>query len=400
LKIVFVLGQLSLGGVETYCLRMCRALAARGHDLEVWAVKRKFDPQLLRDYRKIVPVRFLTRFSVVPLLPWTAAAPADTDLIFTTGRLPLIFGALSMRKRRRTRLVVGVFSQWEFSGETQDYKSRISQDLIAQIGTRNVVFCTEGSRTTHQAALGPGVKESRVSPLLVDLPEARPRGLVNRRGDDSIHIVSVGNFTPFKTYHFTLPAVMGKLRDSGVKLRWTVFGDGPELARIRRIIDEAGVGDVVTLAGRVPYDQFPEEVSKADLYIGSGTTLIEASALGVPSLVALDDNPEPTTPGFFFDRRGIYTSDLAGDERLVPFADMIAAVAAMPESERASLRERSIRSAQIYSIDHAEDEITSILATARTVQPRMSARMKGLYVWGVLNEAVRVILGKGPYVVR
>lgn len=400
MKILFVLGQLGLGGIETYCLRMCRALAAQGHDLEVWVVKRKFDAALLRSYREVVPVRFLTRLSVVPFLPIAPAAPAGVDLIFTTGRLALIFGALSLKRQAEARLVTGVFSQWEFLGETGDYKSRISQDLLTQVGAPNIVFCTEGCRTWHEPALGAEVKESHVSPLLIELPEARPSSRPHRPAGEPIQIVSVGNFTPFKTYHFTLPFVLRDLRSAGVKVHWTVFGEGPELERTRRIVAEAGVEDLVTLAGRVPYERFHDEVAKADLYIGAGTTLIEASALGVPTLVALDDNSDATTPGYFCDRRGIYTSDVAGDERLVPFADAIAAFAAMSEDERSDLSERSVRAAGIYSIARAEEEIATIHAMAKPVRPRMSVPMKLLYVWGVLNEAVRVILRRGAYVVR
>ncbi len=400
MKILFVVGQLGLGGIETYCLRMCRALAARGHDLEVWVVKRKFDAGLLRSYREIVPVRFMTRVSPVPLLPSAPDAPADVDLIFTTGRLSLIFGALSLQKRDKARLVAGVFSQWEFSGETQDYKSRISEAILAQIGTQNVVFCTEGCRTTHRAALGDSVDQSHVSPLLVDLPEPGALSASPRPADEPIHLVSVGNFTPFKTYHFTLPAAVRDLRAAGVKLRWTLFGDGPERQRVERFVAEAGVEDVVTLAGRIPYDRFREEVGKADLYVGAGTTLIEASALGVPSLVALDDNPEATTPGYFCDRRGTYTSDLAGDEQLVTFADAIAAFAAMSPGQRSDLRERSIRAAGAYSIARAEEEIEAIYAATKPVRPRLSRAMKATYVRGVLAESMRVLLRKGAYVVR
>lgn len=399
MKIVFVLGQLTLGGIETYCLRMCRALAGRGHDPEVWVVKAHFDAGLLRSYRDVVPVRFLTRVSPVPLLPTAPDAPADVDLIFTTGRLSLIFGALSLEKRDKARLVAGVFSQWEFSGETDDYKSRISESILAQIGTRNVVFCTEGCRTTHRAALGEAVDQSHVSPLLVDLPEAGSNGPPRPPGEP-IHLVSVGNFTPFKTYHFTLPAVVRDLRAAGVKLRWTLFGDGDELERVKRAVAEAGVEDVVTLAGRIPYERFHEEVGKADLYVGAGTTLIEASALGVPSLVALDDNPEATTPGYFCDRRGTYTSDLAGDERLVTFADAIAAFAAMSPDERSDLRQRSIGAAATYSIARAEEEMETIYATARPVRPRITWAMKLVYFRGVLGEAARVLLRKGAYRVR
>ncbi|WP_156347815.1 MULTISPECIES: glycosyltransferase [unclassified Sphingomonas] len=400
MRILFIIGQVALGGIETYSLRMCRELHRRGHKLDIWFVKPGGDPALLREFERVAEVRFLSRWLPVPFLPFAPAVPADCDLVFTTGRLSLIFGALALRSPHCPPLVAGVFSQWEYSGVADDYKSRLSHQILDQIGLGNVVFCTEGCRVFHAPTLGPDIASSIVSPLLIQLPDHAPERRPARPEGTPLRIVSIGSFTPFKTYNFTLPSTIADLRASGIPVEWTIYGDGVEAPRIQQAIAQAGVGDCIHLAGKLDYARFAEVVGRADLYIGAGTTLIEASALGVPSLVALDDNPEPTTPGFFADRTGTFTSDWADDDHPIPFKDAIAAFADLSEEARQSLADRSMARAQSYSIDGAEREIQRMIANAKPSCARLGILDRVQYSLGVVREVARVAMGKGAYRVR
>lgn len=400
MRILFIIGQVALGGIETYSLRMCRELHRRGHKLDIWFVKPGGDPALLREFEHVAEVRFLSRWLPVPFFPLAPAVPTDCDLIFTTGRLSLIFGTLALRPPHCPPLVAGVFSQWEYSGVADDYKSRLSHRILDQIGLRNVVFCTEGCRVFHAPTLGPDIVSSIVSPLLIQLPDQPPARRSARPKGTPLRIVSIGSFTPFKTYNFTLPSTIADLRKSGIPAEWTIYGDGMELSRIQQAITQAGVEDCVHLAGKLDYARFAEVVGQADLYIGAGTTLIEASALGVPSLVALDDNPEPTTPGFFADRTGTFTSDWADDDHPIPFKNAIATFAGLSEEARQSLADRSMARAQSYSIDRAEREIQHIIANAKASCARLGILARLQYSLGVVREVARVAMGKGAYRVR
>lgn len=399
LRVLFIIGQAALGGIETYSLRMCRELHRRGHRLDVWIIKPGGDQALLDEFRRVAEVRFLSKLTPVPLLPTAPAVPADCDLVFTTGRLSLIFGALALRPPHCPPLVAGVFSQWEYSGVANDYKSRISHDVIQQIGMQNLVFCTEGCRQFHSSTFGDKIENSIISPLLIDLPA--PASIKSAETNRTpLRIVSVGSFTSFKTYNFVLPSVIAELRRAGIQLEWTIYGNGQELTRIRAAINNAGAEKFIHLAGTMDYSKFAETVGNADLYIGAGTTLIEASAIGVPALVALDDNPVATTPGFFADRMGTFTSDWADGDQLIPFRDAIIDFATMSQDARQALRDRSIARARAYSIGGAEREIQRIISNAKPSCPRLKLSMRLRYGLGVLHETFRVVSGRGAYRVR
>ena len=59
-KVLFVVGQLTVGGVETYILRVTRALRAAGIGVEEWVVKHNVDSELFAELQAMVKVRVLT----------------------------------------------------------------------------------------------------------------------------------------------------------------------------------------------------------------------------------------------------------------------------------------------------------------------------------------------------
>ncbi len=400
MRVVFIIGQGAVGGIETYCLRMCRALRSRGVDLEIWIVKHRLDADLVREMEKVACVRFLTH----PWMPYPLFLKAprmgnDVDLIVSTGRLSLLSGAASIALSGRPhRLVAGVFSQSEYAQGPKDYKSALSLEVIEAMGPDNVVFCTEGCRADHAEAMGEAFSNCLVSPLLVDCPSAVEP--VEGPTSDPLRIVSIGNFTPFKTSHFQLPGVVRQLVDAGVAVEWTLYGDGRESDRIRRAIQLSGTEKWVRLAGRIPYSDMRAALAEADLYVGAGTTLIEASALGVPALVALDDNPEPTTPGFFCDRPGVYTSDRREDDALEPFDQAIRRFAELDREGRLALRERSILRARKFSTDNALHEIQAMISRAKPIDVSISGRQFALYTVGTIIELAHYILTGKANVVR
>jgi colanic acid/amylovoran biosynthesis glycosyltransferase len=85
----------------------------------------------------------------------------------------------------------------------------------------------------------------------------------------------------------------------GLRFRCTIVGKGPLEARLRALVDELGVGDVVDLAGPLPRERLLTLYRHASVVVapcvvgadgnrdGLPTVLIEAMALGVP-VVATD----------------------------------------------------------------------------------------------------------------
>jgi 1,2-diacylglycerol 3-alpha-glucosyltransferase len=384
--ILFVVGQLTIGGIETYVVRMARAYSKAGGKVSVWVVKRSWDPELLWLLQDVADVTFVSRLTDYPVWIHSPTLPAEVDLVFTTGRLSLLIaGHACAQSGRQVRLVAGVFSQWEYCSDEANPKSGLASHILKQIGPSNIVFCTEGCRSDHQAKLGADLTASIVSPLLVDLPVQSARK--QRKQGSPIKIVSVSRIVSSKTSNLQMPEVIRQLVERGVDAYWTHYGDGPERRQVEAVIASLNVGSRAKLAGTVPYSQIHDIIGKADLYVGGGTTLIEAAALGVPSLVALDENPLATTPGFFFDRLGHYTSDLSGNEKLEDIVDVIHRFSLMNDTEINKYRAKSVERARKYSVRESSAEIQKIYENANSLVISEPRYAQLCFVWSNVKEA-------------
>jgi glycosyltransferase involved in cell wall biosynthesis len=362
--IQFFVGQLQIGGIETYIVRIAKALHKAGHKVSVAIIKNRVDTELLATLSEVAVVTILGHASRLTLLNVNPPAISDNvDLVFATGRTSLLYAAKASSKAARpVRLVTGVYSQFEFLPRQHDYRYEVCMQILRQIGHHNLVFATEGCREDHARAVDSSWRSSRISPLLIDL--AVMGGDAQRENGQiasPLRMLSVGRFVPFKTYNYYMPRVVRQLLDRGLAVRWDVYGDGVCAEQLQQQIMAHGVSDAVTVHPPVPYAELSSVFDTGDVYIGSGTTLLQASAVGLPSIVALDDSLEPVTPGYVCHRSSTLTSDFLEGEPLFPVADVITNFVAMQNVDRKQLSVASKFSVRRFSTENAVDEYEAIL---------------------------------------
>jgi glycosyltransferase involved in cell wall biosynthesis len=145
--------------------------------------------------------------------------------------------------------------------------------------------------------------DAPVIPLIVDgekFPRRAPRGACAPP-----RLVSIGRLDHFKTYNLTMLSVVRRLRDLGHDVSWDVYGTGMLQSRMTSKIAELNLGRHVRLMGNVDYRRIPEVLADAFAFIGSGLSMMEASACGVPSLPAIEYADLPQTFGFPHEIEGI-----------------------------------------------------------------------------------------------
>jgi len=100
-------------------------------------------------------------------------------------------------------------------------------------------------------------------------------------------IVSVGRLCAMKEYNFYMIDVVRELRERGHAVTWTVYGGGEYEAEMRRRIQAAGLGDVISMEGSIPYRQLWQALSDAHVFVGMGTSMLEAAYFKVPNVYAV-----------------------------------------------------------------------------------------------------------------
>jgi phosphatidylinositol alpha-1,6-mannosyltransferase len=144
--------------------------------------------------------------------------------------------------------------------------------------------------------LGPGVNVARVT-CGVDAGRygsAQPVDL----GVDGPVVVSVSRLVPRKGGRTLIRAFPEVLR-SHPEAHLLIVGGGPDLERLRKMTDEAGLQRSVTLAGPQPWDLIPSYLAAADIFalptrtrfLGTETeglplVYVEAAAAGLPLIGA------------------------------------------------------------------------------------------------------------------
>jgi glycosyltransferase involved in cell wall biosynthesis len=107
----------------------------------------------------------------------------------------------------------------------------------------------------------------------------------------TLEALAVGRLAPPKGHASLIDAMTRLSGQQAIHL--TIVGDGPLAATLERMIGEAGIGDRVSLGGRVPYERLEEVYRAADIFVmpslaeGLPLAMVEAMASGL-AIVATD----------------------------------------------------------------------------------------------------------------
>ncbi len=196
------------------------------------------------------------------------------------------------------------------------------------------------------------------------LPELKEGEQEQQRKAKVLTLISVGRIAPVKRVEIIIAAVK-MLREQGlIDVRLILVGevaaqDADYGARLRQMVSDDQLGDVVTFTGGMPYETVVREYQQADVMVNMSATgsvdkaVLEAMACGLP----------------------VVTANEAFKNMLSPWADMLyippespevlsvrlKQVAAMSSQERATLG-TALRKAVVeqHSMDHLTDQLMTI----------------------------------------
>jgi hypothetical protein len=110
-------------------------------------------------------------------------------------------------------------------------------------------------------------------------------------------IVSIGRLSPMKEYNLYMIDVVKILRDRGHDVTWSVYGTGEYETAMRERVKQQGLEPVIFFEGTVPYNRFWKVLEDAYVFVGMGTSILEASLFKVPNVNALAYDREGVTYG-------------------------------------------------------------------------------------------------------
>ena len=121
----------------------------------------------------------------------------------------------------------------------------------------------------------------------------------------SLHLVTVARLNPVKGHAHAIVAIQRGLQ-RGLRLRYTIAGEGPHRSALLALIDELGLGSHVRLTGTLPENEVLKLLSEADAFllpsVGHGeawpVSVMEAMGTGLPVIASvIGATPEMISPG-------------------------------------------------------------------------------------------------------
>jgi glycosyltransferase involved in cell wall biosynthesis len=160
----------------------------------------------------------------------------------------------------------------------------------------------EACLTAHRVNYGYDLENAVVIPLPITVaPDARAI-----RSSARICVVTVARLVPMKGYvEGLISAIAVAVREEQLDVELRVIGSGPLILRLKWMAFRYGISDRVTFTGAVSYSNLPAIYGTADIFVGMGTTVLEAASHGVPVIIAEAYTKQFRTPGLF-SRQGGY----------------------------------------------------------------------------------------------
>lgn len=302
-----------MNGGSTFLIRTCKELAKRKVNCKVLILRTEFDSSLLAELENYATILFLKDFLVdkgtifrnhVGIFGWVdwkkliISLSNSGDHIHIMGVFGLIFANRLVKHFKGTFISAGVYHQNEFLYKSKGfYFPKKSQELFKLISPENIVFFNDSSRKNYEHFFCCDYSKSKIVPIGIELDDYKKPSPLK----DIYRIVSVGNLVEFKTYNEHMINIISKLIPQYPNLKYDIYGDGPNKKKLEQLVIKLNLNNHIHFHGCIPYDEFQSTIFGAGLFVGSGTALIEAAAMGIPALIGIESIETAETYGFISD---------------------------------------------------------------------------------------------------
>ncbi|MEO8491510.1 MULTISPECIES: glycosyltransferase [unclassified Pseudomonas] len=330
-NILFVMGGLSIGGVETYVVRLAKHLNMAGHKVTVTLLSNKSDAGLFKELSRYATINVVEHVPFFQASSWiNALIPAKRDkahydIVHVVDVLTLAYVFLNKSYLSFTSVSVGIYHSKEicwWRGRDIYFRKK-----MLELYDRNVELTLfPNERTAEMASAFTHVELDKLDilPLGISFESYASRQPLQ----SSLRIVSVGRLVDFKVYNKHVISQLAELRKQA-DFEYFIYGDGPERAALESLSQACGVSKYVHFKGEVEYAELPSILEGAFCFVGSGTTIIEASAAGIPSVVGIESIEKPLTCGLFSDVSGYSYNEESATTTRVGILDTIAMLQAL-----------------------------------------------------------------------
>lgn len=415
---IIIHGSLAMGGVETFILRLAKQRHNENKSTVIMllSAEQGSDSGLVAEARKYATVLFLPDITSLPelvsryfpfhlslLLPIRADLGKYlkdvTHVHATCGISAYFYAHIAKHLPPNVKFTIGVYHSLEFCWGTQQlpYFERKNRELFFDKTSKgSIIFFNESMVPLYEKVSGSSFDTVNLFPLGVveqQYPDLKKKCQPDEQ-NRTLKLVSVGRLVPFKTYNLHMIDVVAKLLKEGIAVEYDIYGDGPLELEMKRKISELELQKYINLKGILDYDCFSEVVSSYDIFVGSGSAIVQAAGLGVSSIVGIENIEAPDTYGFLADIEGFsYNEDGLYSKQTI--IQVLENYSKLPVTERGLLSERHISKAKEFSMSQCVanfDNIPHYYLKPQTVLGRYPFILKLRYSISLFTSSLKARL--------
>lgn len=373
---LFIYGALPVGGIETFFVRMAKERFNKNLSTSILLLSKpeQSNPELLNEIKKYANVIFPEDIFYGPgylcrkfplLLPMKQKIVLNElntiDQIHVFDGMHALLGSrIAQQLRKRLPITVGFYHyiKYLWGGTDVAWHEKVNRKFIFEyLPEKSLLFFSKGNRDLYIKHKKQKFVESNTFRLgVIDKKE------VSLSGDliKPLKITTVGRLVEFKTYNFYMIDVVKALIDRGVDVKFDIYGDGPLKQQVKEKIKKANLQDKIILKGPLDYSKFDTTVADYDLFIGSGTSIIQASALGVPCIVGVENMTVPKTYGYFCD---VWQHEYNLKGLKLPLVDVEVIIhdyASMEKSHRLELKQKHLSCINQFTNENCQNSMDEL----------------------------------------
>lgn len=393
---IIVVSNYYTGGIEVLVERLSSVLQKK-YKVYVFILTSKFDINLLHDLKKVATVYMPADFikinlgfsniigvnSILPIKSKYRDLILEADFIHATDSHTMVFILSTLGKLGSSRkFSVGNYHSEEFLWTSSWWFRKFERQCIKEFTPENVFSENQFMIDKLVKAYGTKFARSKEMPAGIQLPKIGNSGTFQSRENK---LACLGRLVKFKSYmEFVIkeiPAILAEIPE----FEFHIYGDGPERANLEKLSQ----GLPVYFHGTIEVRDIPKIIASFKLFIGSGTSILTASALGIPSIIGIESCKSPITYGFLHETKGYDYHELGLNYQVVPISEKVIEGLTAAEEDYRSLCDLARRRSEDFCVTKTAKILETTPRLKKQFEFSKRARFRYLcsvFAWTLLNK--------------
>ncbi len=347
---IIIANTLVANGGTTFIIRMSKEYFRNNNKLKVIVLYENYLQEHLDELKKYAEVHFIknyipkyqSKISKSQLLPFIIQLKKEKikDLIGNEDVFHVmgIFGYILAKKIKKitpsVKITIGVYHQNEFMySSINGYFNNWVYKEMNNVDPKYFIFFNNSMRNAYSNYFNYGFKDSPILPIGITLNEQ----IENESGYNEGLMISVGNLVGFKTYNKHIINLMPSILKKYPKVKFDIYGIGEEFNDLSSLVESLNLNENVFFKGLLDYNKFDEIVSKAHVFFGNGTAVLEAANAGTPSITGIESCEDPITYGYVHQIEGYDYNEYDKDKKYYKYETLLNELFEGGENERTKL---------------------------------------------------------------